>query len=256
MTKKFEKQPNSELDLRLIERLTLLMEKNEYKNYLEVLDKALEKVVTQECGEKMLYLPKHLPKTIFLNPSEKDSKYQMFYLREGVVEKLKYIQKKLPKGYHLWLANTTRTEKIVMELYNIYIERFKKENPKLNDKQVDLKVRNILAMPGDLIPPGHMTGGAVDVLLANSEGERLPMKIDKKKVPNEVQSFTFYPDLPKELKKNRMLLYNSMLDAGFHNYAREFWHYSHGDAYWAVRRKKKMAIYGIPPKKLFEKRGQ
>lgn len=33
------------------------------------------------------------------------------------------------------------------------------------------------------------------------------------------------------------------------SYSREYWHYSYGDAYWAVRRKNKVAIYGIPQEK-------
>lgn len=250
---KFTKQNNSELDLELIEKLEKIGKQNKYKEYLELINQELEKVHIEENGERMLYLPKHLPKTIFLNPNKKDSRYQIFYLREGVVNRLKYIQKNLPEGYHLWLANTTRTLKIVMELYDMYIERFQKEELGLSKKQVDLKVRNILAMPDDKIPPGHMTGGVLDVLLADDAGKRFAMKVDKKKIPNEVQSFTFYPNLPKEIKKNRKILYDAMTSAGFNNYFREFWHYSYGDAYWAVRRKDKKAIYGIPSKNLFQK---
>ena len=48
------------------------------------------------------------------------------------------------------------------------------------------------------------------------------------------------------IKNNRKVLVEAMASAGFRNYAREYWHYSYGDAYWAVRRKEKVAIYGIP----------
>jgi len=251
---KYTQQKNSELDLELIEKLEKIGTQNKYKEYLDVVNEELEKVRIEESGEPMFYLPQHLPKSIFLNPSKKDSKYQLFYLRKGIVDRLKYVQKTLPRGYHLWIANATRTEKIVKELYDIYIKRFQNEDPKLSHKEIDVKVRNILAMPDDSTPPGHMTGGAIDILLADKNGVRLPMKIDKNKVSNEVQSFTFYPNLPPEIKKNRKILYDTMVGVGFNNYFREFWHYSYGDAYWAVRRKKKVAIYGIPPKKLFEKK--
>lgn len=251
--KKYKKQKNSELDLELTKKLEKLGIQNEYEKFLETLNKELEKVHIEENGERMLYLPKYLPKTIFINSNKKDIEYQIFYLREGVVERLKQAQKKLPKGYHLWLANTTRTEEIVLKLYNKYIKRFKKNEPKLADKDIDLKVRNILAMPDDKTPPGHMTGGALDVILADNKGKKLPMKIDETKVPTEIQSFTFYPNLPEEMKKNRKILYDAMVGVGFNNYFREFWHYSFGDSYWAVRRKKKIAIYGIPKKNLFKK---
>lgn len=249
----YTKQKNSELDLELIKKSEELGKQNKYKEYLELINKELKKVRTEENGEHMLYLPKYLPKTIFLNPEKNATKYQTFYLREGIVNRLKYVQKSLPKGYHLWLANTTRTEKIVLELYNLYIKRFKKQDPQLSDEIVDLKVRNILAMPDDKTPPGHMTGGALDVILADDKGNKLPMKIDKTKVPTEIQSFTFYSNLPQKMKKNRKILYDAMVGVGFNNYFREFWHYSYGDAYWAVRQKKKVAVYGIPSKKLFKK---
>ena len=250
---KYKKQKNSEIDLKLTKKLEKRGKQNKYKEYLEQIDQEFKKVRTEENDERMLYLAKYLPKTIFLNSEKNAAKYQTFYLREGIIDRLKYVQKSLPKGYHLWLANTTRTEKVVLELYDLYIKRFKKQNSQLANEDVDLKVRNILAMPNDKIPPGHMTGGALDVILADDKGKKLPMKIDKKKVPTEVQSFTFYPKLPKEMKKNRKILYNAMISVGFNNYFREFWHYSYGDAYWAVRRKKKVAIYGIPSKKLFKK---
>lgn len=251
--KQNQKLNPKEWDIKLIKKLEKIGMQNKYQEYLNLLNKKLKKVRIEENYEKMLFLPKHLPKTILLNPSKQDSKYQIFYLREEIIERLKQAQKKLPNGYHLWLANTTRTKKIVLELYAMYIKKFKSENPKMSIKEVDLKVRNILAVPDDPIPPGHMTGAAVDVLLADKNGNLLPMKIDKNKVPNEIQSFTFYPNLPKEQKKNRKILYETMSSVGFNNYFREFWHYSYGDAYWAVRRKNKVAIYGIPDKKLFEK---
>jgi D-alanyl-D-alanine dipeptidase len=43
-----------------------------------------------------------------------------------------------------------------------------------------------------------------------------------------------------------MILYNAMIKVGFSNISREYWHYSYGDGNWASKRKKKIAIYGIP----------
>lgn len=243
---------NNEWDIELIKKLENLGKQNKYKEYLNTIDEAFERVEIHDNGEKMLYLPKHLPKTMFLNPDKEASKLQLFYLREGIIERLKRAQKKLPNGYHLWLANTTRTEKIVLKLYNKYIKEVKKNEPRLSNEEADLKIRNILAMPDDKIPPGHMTGGALDVILADDNGKKIPMKVSYEKISREVQSFTFYDKLPKEIKKNRKILYDIMIKVGFQNYFREFWHYSYGDAYWAVRRKNKIAVYGIPPKKLWE----
>jgi D-alanyl-D-alanine dipeptidase len=43
-----------------------------------------------------------------------------------------------------------------------------------------------------------------------------------------------------------MILYKVMIKAGFSNFFREYWHYSYGDGYWAMKRKKKISIYNIP----------
>jgi D-alanyl-D-alanine dipeptidase len=242
---------NKELDTQLIQKLRRLGNKNKHEKYLEVLNEALEDVEINECEEAMLYLPNHLPDSIFINQKNKD--VSLPYLRESIVDMLQKVQNQLPARFHLYLANITRTKEIVDKLYNRYKQKAI-DLKNLSDKEADILVRNILAMPDDPVPPGHMTGAAIDVVLADDQGNLLPMKEDYNKIPREVQSFTNFTDLPEELLKNRKILYRAMTDAGFHNYFREFWHYSYGEAYWAVRRKDKTAIYGIPSKELFEEK--
>ncbi len=42
-----------------------------------------------------------------------------------------------------------------------------------------------------------------------------------------------------------MILVEAMLGAGFSNCRDEFWHYSYGDAAWAVRTGAPYCIYGL-----------
>jgi len=42
-----------------------------------------------------------------------------------------------------------------------------------------------------------------------------------------------------------MLLVETMLEAGFSNCRDEWWHYSYGDAGWAVRTGRDSCIYGM-----------
>ncbi|MCL6630013.1 MAG: hypothetical protein K6U00_10480, partial [Armatimonadetes bacterium] len=44
--------------------------------------------------------------------------------------------------------------------------------------------------------------------------------------------------------KNRQLLLDIMLEAGFSNYPGEWWHYSYGDSAWALRVGAPCALYG------------
>lgn len=252
------KPENEDLDVELIEKLQKLGVENKHKKYLDLLNKNLAKVEIKENGEKLLYLPKYLSKDIFIKLGnlklKKAKNEQRLFLREGVIKKLNKAQKTLPKGYHLSIGDALRTEEIVLSLYRHYFNKKKKERSDLSNKEIDLWLRNLLAMPDDPVPPGHMTGGAVDVFLANDKGEKIPLEIDIKIIPKEEQKFTFCPKLPADIKEKRKILYDALTSVGFYNYFREYWHYTFGDAYWAVRRKNKKAIYGIARKYLLQYR--
>jgi len=246
-----------EKDTKLLNKLQKLAEKGKYQEYLKVINKALKKVKIEECNEKMLFLPKHLNKDIFIKPVDlkvpvKDE--ERLFLREGIVKCLNKAQKLLPKAYHLLIRDAFRSEDLVWKIYNIYLKELKEQEPNLSDKEADIKVRNFVAMPDDPVPPGHMTGGAVDVVLADDKKEKINLNIDESEesiVTHAEQAITFYPKLPKRVLEKRKILYNAMTKAGFRNYFREYWHYSYGDPHWAVERKQKIAIYGIPSKKLY-----
>lgn len=254
---KIENNEN-ELDTKLIKKLQKLGKENKYQEYLDLLDQSLEKVKIEECNEKLLYLPKHLSKDIFIKLFDPKLDFEFnnkrrHFLREGIVERLNLAQKNLPKNYHLMIGDALRTKEIVEGLYKKAFNKGKERYPELSDKEIDLWVRNLIAMPDDITPPGHMTGGAVDVVLADNKGKEIPLEIDYEITPKEEQKFTFCPGLPKEVLEKRKILFSALTQVGFHNYFREYWHYSFGDSYWAVRRKNKVAIYGIPGKELFEK---
>ena len=251
------KRRMKELDIKLINRLKKLGEENKYKEYLDLLNENLEKVEIRESGEKLLYLPKHLSEKIFLSFSDSDytkaQNKKRLFLRKAVIDKLNWAQKLLPKGFHLLVNDAFRTEEMVLRLYKKYFKKGKEQNPKMSEKEIDIWLRNLLAMPDDPVPPGHMTGGAVDVVLADSKGKKISLIADYNIIPKEEQKFTFCPAMPNSIKKRRKILYDALKRVGFNNYFREYWHYSYGDPYWAVRRKNKTAIYGIPKKELFEK---
>jgi D-alanyl-D-alanine dipeptidase len=43
-----------------------------------------------------------------------------------------------------------------------------------------------------------------------------------------------------------MILYKALTRVGFSNFFKEYWHYSYGDGYWALKHMKKISFYGIP----------
>jgi len=91
------------------------------------------------------------------------------------------------------------------------------------DKEADLWVRNMLAMPDDLVPPGHMTGGAVDVILGDDHGDFIPTQIKGTNIVDlQKQNYTFFKDLPQDILNNRKILYNAMTKVGFNNFFKEY----------------------------------
>lgn len=249
MTEKgFENLEVDSLDESFVNEMSHLLKVGKEKEYLTKLDKFLLTVEIKDCGERMMSLKDVLPEDIFIDLV--DLKVEIggldrLKLREGVIDRLIQAQKSLPKGMHLVIRDAFRSKAVVESLYKRYIALII-ERDNITENEADIKVRALLAMPDDVVPPGHMTGGAVDVILAYDDKSRVPMEISEDLISRDKQTWTNCEGLPEEIKNNRLILLNAMADAGFHNYAREYWHYSYGEAYWAVRRKNKTAIYGIP----------
>jgi zinc D-Ala-D-Ala dipeptidase len=240
---------SSEIDHLLIADLRRLASVLDNAGYLQRLYEALENVVTVESGEPLVPLNRdtlisRLSVQLVSLDIPADERGRAF-LRRGVVDRLNDAARSLPAGYSLIIRDALRTRRNVLDLYQKYSERLKAEKPALSARDIDLEIRNLLAMPDNSVPPGHMTGGAVDVVLGDADGNRVDVELPADRMPRKLQAPTFCPGLPSELIERRTILLQAMTRHGFHNYFREYWHFSYGDAYWAVRRKVKVAIYGI-----------
>ncbi len=221
------------------------------KQYLDYRNQLFETVKVIENNEPILSLRQYLDKNIHIDLDdlkiEGVNNEDRLYLRKTVIKKLNQAQKLLPKGYHLTIRDAFRSEALVWKMYHLYVKNLKEKNPELSDKELDLAIRSKLAMPDNKMAPGHMTGGAVDVILCDDDGQHILMRIEGTDVINDPKhQYTFNKNLSKEMYDNRMILYRTMTKVGFANFFGEHWHYSYGDGNWAIRRKKKIAIYGIP----------
>jgi D-alanyl-D-alanine dipeptidase len=241
-------EPGDEIDEVLVAELKALSDDEEA--YLAHLNRALATVTTIDNGEPLVKLdaatlgPRiHLWLVDLGVPA---AEVDRLYLRSGVVARLRAAADSLPEGYSLIVRDAFRSARMIWDLYDLYLQRLRERRPELSDHERDISVRNILAMPDDAVPPGHMTGGALDVNLGDADGKRLDLEVPESKMSRKLQAQTFCAGLPPEIVTRRAILYDALTRAGFHNYFREYWHYSFGDAYWAVRRMRKVAIYGIP----------
>ena len=249
-------QGEGEIDEEFVLKLRELGRANRYQEYLDILHPTLKQVVLDESDEPLLYLGEHLDQRIAIDLAElpieltEEEHDSRLYLRKGIIERLNRVQASLPDNFRLCVRDPLRTEDIVWKLYHAYVAHAIKEQS-IDQKTADLYVRNILALPDDPVTPGHMTGGAIDVVLLHADGSRAQMVIDYELIPRKEQMFTDCEGLPEHVVYYRQLLKTHMEQEGFLNYFREYWHYSFGDSYWAVRRRKKIAHYGLAKKHHF-----
>lgn len=238
-------------DYTVINKLQELDKADKKEEYLTYVKDIFKKVKVIENNDPLLPLKEYLDKDIQINLCDlkviDSNNEDRLFLRKMVIQKLNKVQKLLPKGYHLMIRDAFRSEALVWKLYHLYFNDIKLMKSNLSDKEVDIEVRSRIAMPDDSVPPGHMTGGAIDVVLGDDSDNFIPTRITGTDFINSAEhQYTFCKDLPKEMYDNRMILYNAMTKVGFSNISREYWHYSYGDGNWAAKRKKKIAIYGIP----------
>jgi D-alanyl-D-alanine dipeptidase len=154
------------------------------------------------------------------------------YLRVTVADMLNRAQALLPEGYRLKVGTALRTLKMQSSGWDGYFARMKAEHPDWPLSALRRATNKYFAPYDQKAPPGHCTGGAVDVGLVNPAGESLDMVAPTKGWEG---AYTWSEKISPEARANRMMMVEAMLEAGFSNCRDEFWHYSWGDSAWAVR---------------------
>ncbi|QTL97209.1 D-alanyl-D-alanine dipeptidase [Iocasia frigidifontis] len=176
------------------------------------------------------------------------------YCRGGVLLRLKKAADLLPAGYKLVIFDAWRPTEVQLTLFDRYKEKLLRKHPDKSEKAINKLTEQFVAIPSDNAkhPSPHITGGAVDLTIANAQGIFLDMGTEfdentKKSVTNFLEKRLAKKGKlsPKEedILYNRRLLYNIMKAAGFSNYYYEWWHYDYGNQLWAFYNKTQ-AFYG------------
>lgn len=163
------------------------------------------------------------------------------YLRETVAGMVNAAQSALPNGYRLQVSTALRTLAMQSANWNGYYGQMRAENPTWPTSALRRATNKFHAPYDQKAPPGHCTGGAVDVLLLDAAGELLDLTSP---LAFWDGAYTWTDKISLEAKANRMILVEAMLSAGFSNCRDEYWHYSWGDSAWAVRRGETNCPYG------------
>lgn len=168
------------------------------------------------------------------------------WVRKSVAAMLVKAAESLPEGMFLTLGTGLRSLKMQSRSYRWFFRRLRRQHPTWPPGVLRREANRFLHPPDSVSPPGHCTGGAVDVVLTYRNGRQVDTFSSV--IPKAIAWATFYPHLTPQARANRALLYNAMIAAGFTNCYDEWWHYSYGDTGWAARAGRRQASYGLPEK--------
>jgi D-alanyl-D-alanine dipeptidase len=211
--------------------------------------KLLNRVCLQESGEPLVHLRRVCPGIRVLRPTA------VPYLRERVAQMLQRARLRLAPEFDIGVREAWRSLDRQRLIYDTYFERLRGERPELSYAALRRLANRYFAPYDQKAPPGHSTGGAVDVWLLDARGKPIDLH-----GPGErfASAATFHPRLPKEILDLRLILYQALTKEGFTNCKDEWWHYSFGDAAWAVRTGRKKCFYGYiePPREAYRSRDE
>lgn len=199
----------------------------------------LNRIPIRECGEPLVDIREACPQ-VLLRPG------CLPYLRQTVAAMLNRAQDSLPDGYRFTVSTALRTLEMQANMYWRNYNRLKEEKPHLPTSALRRITNKYFAPPDAKAPPGHTTGGAIDVGLLGPDFRQRDMIAPTR---GWEAAYTWSDLIGPEAKQNRTLIIEALLGAGFSNCRDEWWHWSYGDNAWSVRTGCAVAIYGLiePP---------
>ena len=209
----------------------------------------LNRIRVKDNGEPLVSLRRCCPELQFTQEPDSFGQPRLFYLRQTVSEMLKQAIELLPSGHSFLIWSAYRTIDYQRTIYQKVMGELREEHP---DWPHNILVRqtNRFVHPPDIpTPPGHSTGGAVDLTISGPDGAELDMISPygpERKDARQVAA-TLAEGISPQARVNRRLLIAVMGEAGFSNYAGEWWHWSYGDSCWAWRLERQIACYGLAP---------
>ncbi len=177
------------------------------------------------------------------------------YVRREVAIKLVDAARKLPNGYKLLIWDGWRPFSVQKQLYDAYLNKLKNEHPEWSEERLHEGARQFVSYPteDEKAPAPHFTGGAVDVTIVDNHGSSLKMGTDFDDFSERAYTRYFeekkkHEPLSEEEEtylQNRRLLHHIMTTSGFTNYSAEWWHFDHGNQWWAKQMNEPTAKYGL-----------
>ena len=174
--------------------------------------------------------------------------------RTSVAGRLARVNARLqPHGLELYVFDAWRPRAVQAYFHDVWVPaELQRRDPSLTGDALRREVGRYWSAPtsNEDAPAPHSTGSALDLTLRWIGGEQLWLGSlfddaspiahrDRMETHADAMSFS-----DEEARFNRRLLHWVMSDAGFVGYSEEWWHFSHGDQYWAGVSGAPAALYG------------
>jgi D-alanyl-D-alanine dipeptidase len=198
--------------------------------------RALNKILERENGEPLVPLAEFAPSLKMARPQV------IPFVRRTVAQMVQRAAESLPSGMFLGLVEGWRPIERQQRIYDFMWASAREAFPHRDNASLRRTVCRFVAPTDQKAPPGHCTGAAVDVWLVDEAGEAIDVTTPFDRFHGAP---TYVYGLTEAAARHRKILVDAMLGAGFSNCRDEWWHYSWGDAGWAVRMDEKACVYGL-----------
>ncbi|WP_375387658.1 M15 family metallopeptidase [uncultured Amnibacterium sp.] len=163
-------------------------------------------------------------------------------VRSGVAARLAVAQLLLPPGRRLRVVEGHRTPADQLAIWRRYAAEVRAAHPGAGPA-LQRRLTSRFVSPIEVAP--HVAGAAVDVTLVDRLGGEIDLGTRIDATPEEsAGACCTDAAVGPAAREERRLLVAAMTGAGFVNYPTEWWHWSHGDRYWAWSVHAPAARYG------------
>lgn len=196
----------------------------------------LNKIPELENGERLVDIREFAPKLKIARPQV------IPYVRETVAKMVHEATLRIPEPFSLGLVEGWRPIERQQRIYDFFWRSAVEAFPNRDHAALRRTVCRWVAPTDQKAPPGHCTGAAVDVWLLGEDGKEVDVWSP---LTRHQAARTFTLGIGEVEAGLRTALYEAMTSAGFSNCRDEWWHYSYGDAGWAVRVGHPTCFYGL-----------
>jgi D-alanyl-D-alanine dipeptidase len=193
-------------------------------------DPRVAAVPVAECGEPLVRLDESFGPARSL-------------VRRGLADRLDAARLELPSGVALRVVEGHRSVGDQRSIIAAYSAELCAAYPGISADDLH-RLSSRFVAPVAVAP--HVAGAAVDLTLVDLQGRELDLGTPIDATPEQSRGACYFAaeEIGPLARAHRDLLARVLGGAGLVNYPTEWWHWSHGDRYWALLTGAEAARYG------------